>query len=252
MTRFAVLADIHGNADALQAVLDDMAARGLEEAVNLGDHFSGPLEAAATADLLIPRGFPTIRGNHDRQLLEEEPAKMSASDRVAHGQLRPEHFNWLATLPATLLFNDEVFLCHGTPESDQTYWLERVRPDGSVGLAALAEIAPLASGIEASLILCGHTHIPRLVRLASGVTILNPGSVGLPAYSDDAPFPHLMQAGTPNASYAIVEKEAAGWSVTFRSVPYDSHRMVELAKAQGRSDWAQALATGWIEAEEPQ
>ena len=48
-TRFAVIADIHGNADALSAVLADIDRRGIGTVVNLGDHFSGPLAAAETA-----------------------------------------------------------------------------------------------------------------------------------------------------------------------------------------------------------
>ncbi len=73
------------------------------------------------------------------------------------------------------------------------------------------------------MIVCGHTHIPRLVRLANGQTIVNPGSVGVAAYSDDAPVPHAMENYSPDASYAILEK-TAGWDVTFRKVPYDTQR----------------------------
>ena len=64
--RFAAIADVHGNRPALEAVLADIAMLGLDEVVNLGDHVSGPLEAARTADLLMARGFPSIRGDQDR------------------------------------------------------------------------------------------------------------------------------------------------------------------------------------------
>ena len=64
--KFAAIADVHGNRLALEAVLADLAALGITEIVNLGDHVSGPLEAARTADLLIERGFPSIRGDQDR------------------------------------------------------------------------------------------------------------------------------------------------------------------------------------------
>lgn len=60
--KFAAIADIHGNYAALEAVLADIAALGIGEVVNLGDHLSGPLEPQRTADLLIARGFPSIRG----------------------------------------------------------------------------------------------------------------------------------------------------------------------------------------------
>jgi len=61
--RLAAIADVHGNIAALEAVLADIAAAGIVEVVNLGDHVSGPLDPAATADLLMQRGFPSIRGN---------------------------------------------------------------------------------------------------------------------------------------------------------------------------------------------
>ena len=61
------------------------------------------------------------------------------------------------------------------------------------------------------LILCGHTHLPRVVALSSGQLVVNPGSVGLPAYADDAPVAHAMQTFSPHASYAILESGPSGW-----------------------------------------
>lgn len=245
--KFAVLADIHGNSSALEAVFKDMDQLGISDAVNLGDHFSGPLDASGTAELLMSRDFISIRGNHDRWLFESDPSEMGASDKVAFNQLTQTHLDWLRNLPATRVVFDEVFLCHGTPASDQTYWLEHVEPDGRVRSATIGEIESEAISISASLILCGHTHIPRLVRLRDGRIILNPGSVGCPGYDDDIPTYHQMQTGTPNASYAVAEKSYDDWLVTFRSVPYDNRRMVDLARSNGRNEWASALETGWID-----
>jgi putative phosphoesterase len=244
--KFAVLADIHGNSSALAAVLKDMERLGVDEAVNLGDHLSGPLDAVGSADLLMDRDFVTIRGNHDRWLTETDPSKMGASDKVAFEQLHRTHLDWLKAQPATRTTFDEVFLCHGTPTNDQTYWLERVDANHSVRSATLQEIEAEVGDISASLILCGHTHIPRIVRLRSGQVILNPGSIGCPGYDDDTPIYHQMQTGTPNASYAIAEKTGDSWSVTFRSVPYDSRPMIDLARRRGREEWARALETGWV------
>ncbi|SHI05985.1 metallophosphoesterase family protein [Marivita hallyeonensis] len=246
--KFAVLADIHGNSDALKAVFADMDALGLTDAVNLGDHFSGPLDAHGTAELLMSRDFPSIRGNHDRWLIEKTPEDMGPSDRVAYDQLRPEHLDWLRTLSPTLTVFEDVFLCHGTPASDLAYWLERVEDDGTIRASTRAEIEAEAQGIDASLILCAHTHVPRVVRLTDGRVVLNPGSVGCPGYDDDHPVYHEMQTGTPNASYAIAEQKHAGWLITFRSVPYDPRGMVALAKAQNRPEWARAVGTGWVSA----
>ncbi|WP_420566729.1 metallophosphoesterase family protein [Thalassovita sp.] len=245
--KFAVLADIHGNSYALEAVLKDMEAQKVTTAINLGDFFSGPIDAAATADLLIERNFISVRGNHDRYLIEQAWSDMGPSDQVAFDQLSKKHIDWIADLPSTRTVFDEVFLCHGTPKSDNTYWLERVEDNGTVRTATLEEISHEAAGIEASLMLCAHTHIPRCVRLLDGRTIINPGSVGCPAYDDETPVYHHMQTGTPNASYTVVEKLCGEWTATFRSVPYAMSKASELALRNGRNDWARALETGWFE-----
>ena len=79
-----------------------------------------------------------------------------------------------------------------------------------------------------------------------GRLVVNPGSVGCPGYDDAAPVHHIMQAATPDACYAVLEKRGARWHVSFRLVPYDHDAMADLARARGRSEWASALATGWI------
>ena len=247
MTRLAAIADIHGNADALAAVLADIAAHGITRIVNLGDHFSGPLAARETAELLLSRTITTIRGNHDRYLLETPAAEMAPSDKVAFRQLDSRHIGWLRDLPPVMTMEDDIFLCHGTPRNDTTYWLERVCADGRVVSNTLAGILEEAEGVTASLILCGHSHQPRRVDIPDGRVILNPGSVGCPAYVDDLPVRHVMQAGTPAACYAIAERQGNGaWSTTFRHVPYDTARMVALAEAARRPEWASGLKTGWI------
>ena len=242
--RFAAIADIHGNADALAAVLCDIDAQGISTIVNLGDHLSGPLDAAGTLALIRSRGMTSIRGNHDRWLVEQSPEEMGRSDRAAHAQLTAADLDWLAALPPTVRLGEEVFLCHATPGDDLTYWLETVTPEGAVTPRPRGEVAAMLGGITAPLVLCGHTHVPRAVRIGAQM-IVNPGSVGQQGYEDDAPVPHVMQTGTPDASYAILERSPAGWSVTFRRVPYDSSRMAACALAEGREDWAQMVETGW-------
>jgi len=245
--KFAVLADIHGNALALEAVLADMNELGISQAVNLGDHFSGPLDPLGTAELLMRQEFPSILGNHDRWLIDQDPTEMGPSDVVAYEQLEKRHLDWLRSLPPTRPVFDDVFMCHGTPSSDLTYWMERVGDDGVVRQATLAEIEPAADGIDATLILCGHTHLPRIARLSDGRVILNPGSVGCPGYDDNQPVYHRMQTGTPNASYAVVEMRAGGPVISFRSVPYDHEKAAEQARRNGRPDWARSVATGWFD-----
>jgi len=107
-------------------------------------------------------------------------------------------------------------------------------------------IEKAAEGVTQRLILCGHSHIARAVRLADGRMIVNPGSVGSPGYRDVHPFPHVVEAGTPDARYAILELVKGAWHATFRHVPYDHNAMAALARRNGQPELASALATGWI------
>src|SRR5262245_58386415 len=170
--KFAAIADVHGNCPALEAVLADIAALGIDDVVNLGDHVSGPLEAARTADLLIERGFPSVRGDQDRILVELWRAGIS--DRSDFRQLERKHFEWLASMPATLMYRDRVLLCHASPGDDAAFWLDCITSDGGVRASSIDAIEAGAEGIDAQLILCGHTHIARVVRLRDGRVVVNP------------------------------------------------------------------------------
>jgi predicted phosphodiesterase len=244
--RFAAIADVHGNYLALEAVIADIRAQGIGEIVNLGDMASGPLDARRTMDALMALDAIHVRGNHDRYLIDRPPEKMGSWDRPAHAQLGPAQLGWLRAQPMTRVFRGEVFLCHAMPESDEVYWLETVSPDGTVQMATLAAIEAAARGIPQSLILCGHSHLARAVRLGDGRLIVNPGSVGSPGYRDIHPFPHVIEAGTPDARYAILERVDDVWHASFRQVPYDHDAMAALARRNGQSELAAALATGWI------
>jgi putative phosphoesterase len=242
MTRLAVLSDIHGNADALAAVLRDVESQSPDAIINLGDCFSGPLDAGATALLLHEADFAiTIKGNHDRQLLE--PANMDAWDREALPALSTETLAWIAALPSTAIFAD-VFLCHASPQDDQSLWLETGSPDGTTQRAPYAAIAARAAEVSQSVMLCGHTHTPRAVHLKDGRLIVNPGSVGCPGFSD---ADGRLLTGTPFASYAILEQHRTQWAVNHRLIPYDTAAAIALAHARGYSDWVQALSSGWID-----
>ncbi|MGW8393664.1 metallophosphoesterase family protein [Pseudoduganella sp. HUAS MS19] len=241
--RIAVMSDIHGNLWALDAVLADIARRNADVTVNLGDILSGPLLPAETAGRLMALGLPTIRGNHERQVLEHDPARMGASDLWAHRHIAPAQRDWIASLPASMRLQDDVLMVHGTPGSDLVYWMETVDPAGQRA-ATYAEVLERAGDAQASLILCGHTHVPRSVLLDDGRLIVNPGSVGLQAYDDDLPYPHKAENGTPHARYAIVERTAGGWAVEQYAVAYDWDAAAEVAQRHGRPEWAFALRTG--------
>ena len=253
--RFAAISDVHGNIWALRAVLADASSRGAELVVNLGDVLYGPLDPAGTADLLMGLDLPTVHGNEDRILLEKgsrHPAPRSPAsggEPTAHdhldatlSRLSDHHLAWLRTLPMTTRM-DDILLCHGTPEADDEYLLEEIR-DGVLAPRPAAEVARRLGGVTQRLVLCGHSHLPQWVNLPDGRLVVNPGSVGCPAFTDDRPKYHRVATGSPHARYALLARTREGWSVEHREVVYDWDAAAARAARHGCEDWARRLCTG--------
>src|SRR5260370_24474095 len=91
----AILADIHGNVLALEAVLADLQHRKADNVVNLGDCVSGPLWPRETAHRLMRLDWPTIRGNHDRWVTDWPPEKPYPVDAFAFRALEAAQLAWL-------------------------------------------------------------------------------------------------------------------------------------------------------------
>ena len=240
--RFAVIADIHGNLPALDEVLADIAARRITRVINLGDCLSGPLWPAETCDRLIGLEFPTVRGNHDRWVTDFPIDRLGATDRFTRAALTDRHRGWLTSLPPVHK-SPGILAVHGTPTDDNRYLLERVVafdlvPDTPQAIAGRLGDAP-------ALVLCGHSHQPRLIRLPDGPTVLNPGSVGCPAYQDPTDDPHVSQVGSPHARYAVVTQSDATINVELIALDYNHRAAAARAAELGRPDWAHALATGY-------
>lgn len=245
-TRVAIIADIHANLWALEAVLAHAKSRGVTAFLNLGDTLYGPLKPRATYERLLQENvLLTIQGNQDRQIYEATERDITRFPTVAFviRDLGEEPIHWLAQLPKTAVYEKDVFLCHGTPRSDTAYLLEDVL-EGYPLVRSDASIAELLNGVHQPVVLCGHTHIPRVVQLSRGQLVVNPGSVGVPAYDDILPVHFAMETFSPHASYAILEKSAAGWNVSLERVAYEHNKAAELARALRRDDWAQGIATG--------
>ena len=241
--RIAAISDIHGNLWALEAVLADIERRGVDMTVNLGDILSSPLKPRETAERLMPMDLPTISGNHERQVLEDDPARLSVEDKYAFDHITDEQRDWIRALPKTLRIADDVLVVHGTPGSDVRYFMETVTQEGRRA-ATHEEVLERAGDVQALLIMCGHTHIPRAFRLDDGRLIVNPGSVGWPAFDDTHPFYHKAENNTPHARYGIFERTPFGWTIEHHAVAYDWNGASEFAARNNNAEWAYLLRTG--------
>lgn len=243
--RLAIVADIHGNLPALQAVIDDMAARQIDACINLGDCVSGPLWPRETLALLHDKGWPTVRGNHDRSVGDLGAVDLGPSDVYARAMLGPAERAWLYALPLQLEPLDGTVAMHARPDDDDAYLLEEQQ--GQRLVPADAETIRTRLGLtRAAVVLTGHSHLPRCRKLPDGPWIVNPGSVGCPAYDDDSSEPpHISETGSPAARYAILEERAQGLMVELLSLPYPHETAAARADANDRPDWAHALRTGY-------
>jgi len=183
--RVAVLADIHGNLPALEAVLRDVEAADVDAVVLNGDLADGPMPAE-TMDTLEQLGERAIwvRGNSDRSLAEAFDGTFQPTGLAANAP--PEYYAWcaqritkahrdrLARLPLCVTLDIDglgpVAFCHGTARDDNEFLLV----DSPVSQYRDA----FASTPERTVVI-GHTHMP-FDRLVDTRRIINPGSVGLP------------------------------------------------------------------------
>jgi predicted phosphodiesterase len=222
--RVAVLADIHGNLPALEAVLAEPDMAAADRVVLLGDIALGPLPAESL-DLLVPLGERAVwvHGNCERELVAAyDGGKVlgpnGESARAAASVIERRHRDLLDGLPMTVTLDVDgigpVLFCHATPRRDD----ECVLVDSALPVwdRALADVAE-------PVVVLGHTHMP-FDRLVGGRRAVNPGSVG-------------MSYGVPGACWALL-----GPDITLRSTAYD----VELAAARIRSG-AHPDAAAWAE-----
>jgi len=208
-----LLYDVHGNLPALEAVLADAVQTPVTRWVLGGDYASfgaWPVEVVQRMDALDDAVW--IRGNWDRWQAGDNhdmpptAALRSAREDVA-GALGPDVVARLAALPATHRDGDILF-CHGAPNSDM---------DSFLPIHEATDEA-LLGGVRAGLVVFGHTHLA-FTRTEGAVTLLNPGSVGLPFDGD------------VRASWAVLHDDG---SIEIRRVAYDVEAAVAgLARFSG-------------------
>ncbi|HWD86482.1 MAG TPA: metallophosphoesterase family protein [Mucilaginibacter sp.] len=244
MKTYAIISDIHGNSLALRTVLNDIKLRGIEDIINLGDHFFGALEPEKTASILREHPMLCISGNTDREILQSIDSNFTKDgmDRVK-ADLSQQSIFWLRKLPKTAAHDGLFFICHGTPESDDEYLLEKVTANG-VFVHNDEDLVGRTKQIKERIILCGHSHVNRVIYLSNDKIILNPGSVGLPAYLGTGEHRFAMESNTPHAKYAIVQADGDDIGIEQVLVAYDWRKASENARKNGNEKWAEFLLYG--------
>lgn len=221
MTRIAILADIHGNVPALEAVLDDLAAQAVDEVLVGGDLVGRGPEGSRVTKRIRELGFEAIGGNHEDYLLAFRHGEIPdewleteewAAARWMAAELDDEDADYLAQLPFSL-GRPGLRLVHGTPATNRS---------GIGPWTGDDEVAEHWGEVEEGVLACAHTHRP-LVRELDGGMVVNVGSVGLPFNRDH------------RAQYAIFSDDGRGtqWQVEMRQVDYDLERIFRVYDASG-------------------
>ena len=203
--------DIHGNRDALEAVLADPGVSRADAIVVGGDVVPGAF-APDCLSMLRRHELPVhwIRGNGEREVAEAAASGVDAGSvppdavpeltaAVTAGALDVDVSAWLGTLPTTLEL-DGVLYCHATPRRDDEM-LTRISPE--------ERWAEALSGVGQRIVVGGHTH-QQDDRLVGAVRFVNAGSVGLPYEGDPAARWCWIADGTPELRRTAYDGAAAG------------------------------------------
>ncbi|HWH68531.1 MAG TPA: metallophosphoesterase family protein [Candidatus Sulfotelmatobacter sp.] len=227
--RVALVSDIHSNYHALDAVLSDVTARGVDRVICLGDiTLKGPLPKECV-DRIRQLGCPVVLGNtdacyhpnfHPHLFPSHNESQVAAqADFERHVAALPEDDRqWLQGFPLLLQENWEgvrVELFHASPTHNYVLVMPWATTD---------QLAALRTSTETAIAAFGHCH-RAFVRVAHGCTVINSGSVGLP-FDGDA-----------RSSYALVDVEEGRTSAAIVRVAYDAEAAIKAARDAGMKGW---------------
>lgn len=240
--RIGLIADLHGNLVALDAVLADLDRTGVDHIICLGDlAVLGP-QPAEVIERVRERHMTTVCGNTDAWLIPDRPIPVVAPDARSsvdltewtRSQLSPDQMQYLRDLPLSISIplDEQASLCcfHATPTS-----LDDITHAGAPML--------VGEGQESWLMCCGHTHIQALWRVQLQRWI-NPGSVGLPAVGPGVPgLPRNLAVNW--AEYAVLEIDTRRTTVTMHRTELDIGELWRSAEASDmpHQTWWRALWT---------
>jgi putative phosphoesterase len=222
--RTALISDLHGNAVALRAVLQEVERAGVDRLVCLGDVATlGPCPGEVIATL-AELGCPCILGNHDDFLLDPDlirsysaPPEVVAAVDACRSTLGPKELEFVRSFETTLdldLDGATLSLFHGSPRSHM---------EDLLATTPAAELDEALGEPRATVMAGGHTHI-QMLRQHRGALLVNPGSVGMP-------FEMFVSGGPPrilaHAEYATVDSRSGSVSVTLHRVPLDRARLID-------------------------
>lgn len=217
--KIAFISDIHGNAIALDAVLNDMKKQEIDKIYVLGDLcYRGPepkrsLELIRSLNTEVIKGNAdewVVRGVHEGEVPEKALQMMTAERKWIVSRLEPSDVEYLEGLPTRIhceINGTSIHGFHATPDS----LFDVVLPNAEDRVLE----SRLMSSQDAQIYVYAHIHKP-YIRYINGRVIMNIGSVGLPF------------DGIPKASYGLIQIEEGKQSTSIQRVDYDVEEVVRL------------------------
>jgi predicted phosphodiesterase len=246
--KLALIADIHGNLFAFDAVLEDIRRRKIEQILCLGDVVSSGPQPREALQRLREIGCPTVMGNTDAWIVEpslrEYPdlygQHLQDIEYWSSQQLTEEDKAYLRTFQPTIewpLSEQRTLLAyHGSPRS----FLE-----GIVPTTPMEQLDECFADTTAQVLVGGHTHQQLFLRYRDKL-VLNPGSVGMPLDRQRARR-EIEARNPPWGEYAILNSEGNQLSVELLRVPFDIEGFLALLSQRGmpHTEW---LVNSWSKA----
>lgn len=223
--RVAVLSDIHGNMQALEAVMDDIKGYKCEKVFCLGDlAMAGPQPRMVIDYVQKQDNWIVIQGNTDKMIADFSPKIMETTKKIFPVManalvddvyyLEDERKEYLRNLPPQKFLTVEgvkILLVHGSPRRNN----EDILPN-----MQLKEVEEMLEGVDVDLIFCGHTHIPAGYQTNKKQTVVNVGSVGRPMTTE------------AKACYVVADFQDGGFSIEHRFIDYDRETAARLMEAR--------------------
>jgi predicted phosphodiesterase len=227
--RLAILADAHGNAFALEAVLKEVRAVAPDLIVNLGDQVWGRADPGRAYALQRNLNAIEVRGNNEEKLTRA-PEILGGRRRFHEwllAQLPDGAVQHLAGLPLTAaVADDAVLLAHGTPRDANRELLWGWSPNGWC-VREPDELRTHLQGVGAKVVVVGHSHREGTMALDDWL-LVNAGSAG------------WQLDGDPRARWTLLERHRGRWLVQFYRVPYDTEAAARWVLAQDPSAQVEA------------
>jgi predicted phosphodiesterase len=232
--RLAVLADIHGNLPAFEAVLADTEKRQVDSIVIAGDLVNGAPDAAACWRRARSLGCPLLRGNHERYLFDLHAPH---TPPIWHTQrFGPVHWSYAqcdAAVRQEMKERPIILRPPGSSDLAVVHASARADNDLITPHTPTAALAPMFAGCDESLLVRGHNHIPGEKKWGHR-TILTTGSVGIPLNGD------------PSAQYLLLEHRRDGWDWQHQAVPYDLREVENRFRTSGYLEKAGPIASLYL------